>query len=291
MKEIDGAILRSRLPRCPADAGLIRSAARPPYGELPGYARTRVSRRSAYSVPPNKTLDRSSLRLHKTFGFSQARATGQLTVPEALRASGTPGWAERDYSLARWLALGNNRLEQKALRVSAQPGVIRIRPTVVSGGYSEKERFITHSIRSRKVSSSAVSTKDLAASQTSDLDVLFEDIEEIISLVEVMPIWRPFHILQQLHKLRVRLKRIRSNIKIFLNANNAKIMAINPKTMGEVLISTETKLILFIQSQQLQNLLIHLNAIVDNKHTLSLAIIAVYLSIFSIIITIVQSYV
>lgn len=39
------------------EAGLIRSAARPPYGELPGYARTRVYRRAATSGPPNKTLD------------------------------------------------------------------------------------------------------------------------------------------------------------------------------------------------------------------------------------------
>jgi len=63
------ARFRSRLPRCPADAGLIRSAARPPYGELPGYARTRVSRRAAYSGPPNKTLDRPSLRLLKNLRF------------------------------------------------------------------------------------------------------------------------------------------------------------------------------------------------------------------------------
>ena len=32
-------------------------------------------------------------------------------VPEALRASGMPGWAVPDYSLARWLALRNNRQE------------------------------------------------------------------------------------------------------------------------------------------------------------------------------------
>ena len=35
-------------------AGLIRSVAHTPYGELPCYARTRVSRRAADSGPPNK---------------------------------------------------------------------------------------------------------------------------------------------------------------------------------------------------------------------------------------------
>ena len=52
--------------RCPAYAGLIRSAAYPPYGELTSYARARVYRRAATSGPPNKTLDRPLLRLLKS---------------------------------------------------------------------------------------------------------------------------------------------------------------------------------------------------------------------------------
>jgi hypothetical protein len=55
--DINGASPRFRFLAVLAKAGLIRSIAHPPYGELSCYARIRVYRRAADSGPPNKTLD------------------------------------------------------------------------------------------------------------------------------------------------------------------------------------------------------------------------------------------
>jgi len=74
------ARFRSRLPRCPADAGLIRSAARSPYGELPGYARLAIIGVPLTAARLTKRSTGRHCACSKTFGFLQARATGQLTV-------------------------------------------------------------------------------------------------------------------------------------------------------------------------------------------------------------------
>ena len=76
------ARFRSRLPRCPAHAGLIRSAARPPYGELPGYARLAFLGVPLTAARLTKRSTGRHCACSKTFGFLQARATGQLTVGE-----------------------------------------------------------------------------------------------------------------------------------------------------------------------------------------------------------------
>jgi len=81
IKEINGAIphaLASLAVR--HKAGLIHSAARPPYGKLPCYARTRVSRRAATAARLTKRSTSRHYACVKTFGSSQARAAGQLTI-------------------------------------------------------------------------------------------------------------------------------------------------------------------------------------------------------------------